>query len=108
MITEFLGMSRSISIGDKHICTSKIEFDADAKISYYQNENLTAEYFLKRDDGHPPLNGILASIFNLVFYQNLAIYGDIESYHLFNIVASTLMVVVVVVFAYQTYGVFVA
>lgn len=89
-----------------YMLTGEVRFRENETFSYYQNNNLPAEYWLKKDDGHPPLNGILASVFNLIFYQKLGIIGDIESYHLFNIVVSTILVAIVVLFAYETYGVF--
>lgn len=89
-----------------YILTGKTEYEAKDVRSIYQNSQLTADYFLEKDDGHPPLNGIIASVFNLLFYQKLAILGDIESYHLFNIVSATVLVLVVVLFARQTYGFF--
>lgn len=72
--------------------------------SYFQNESLNAQYWLKEDSGHPPLNGILAALSNLIFYQKLHILGDIDSYHLFNITASFVMVLMVSAFAYEAYG----
>src|SRR3989339_848755 len=68
-----------------YILTGKTVYDETDIKSYYQNEQLTAKYFLDKDDGHPPLNGIFASISNVIFYQQLGILGDIESYHLFNV-----------------------
>lgn len=79
-----------------------------SRSSYYQNDSLPAEYFFDNDSGHPPLNGILASLFNFIFYQKLELFGDIEAYHLFNITVSTILVVIVVLFAYETYGYFAA
>lgn len=80
---------------------------SSTKRSYYQHDSLTTEYFLENDSGHPPLNDILAAGTNYVFYQKLQIMGDIASHHLFNILASTLLVFVVVAFGYQTYGLWV-
>lgn len=89
-----------------YIFTGKKKFDEKDIKSFYQNNNLSAQYFLEKDDGHPPLNGMLAAISNTIFYQKLGILGDIESYHLFNILISTLLVLIVAIFAWQTYGVF--
>lgn len=72
--------------------------------SYFQNTSLDAAYYLKEDSGHPPLNGILAAFSNLIFYQKLNLLNDIDSYHLFNILAGTFMVVVVTFFAYESLG----
>ena len=74
--------------------------------SYFQNQSLDAKYWLSEDSGHPPLNGILSALSNLIFYQRLHVLGDIDSYHLFNIAASFVMVLVVSAFAYEAYGVF--
>ena len=79
--------------------------DLGPRRSYYQIDLLNAEYYLKNDSGHPPLNGILASLTNWIFYQKLGILGDIESLHLFNILASTLLVFIVTLFAYQVIGI---
>lgn len=76
--------------------------------SYFQNETINGEWFLANDSGHPPLNGELAALFNKIFYQDLNVLGDIESYHLFIVVAATILVFVVCFFAYQTYGSLVA
>jgi len=82
-------------------------FSEDRQISYYQSNDLAAEWFLRGNDGgHPPLNDILAASTNYVFYQKLGILGDIEAHHLFNIIASSLLVLIVAIFAHQTYGVF--
>ncbi len=72
--------------------------------SFFQNDQLTAEYWITNDSGHPPLNGILAAISNSIFYQKLGILGDIESYHLFEVFISFLLVFVVAIFAYQAFG----
>lgn len=78
----------------------------DVRKSYYQDNNLNTEYFLQQDAGHPPLNGILAALTNFVFYQQLGVMGDIESHHLFNILSSTLLFLIVTIFAYQKLGLF--
>lgn len=73
----------------------------DFRRSYYQDDSLTTKYWLIHDAGHPPLNGILASLTNYIFYQKLGILEDIESLHLFNLLASTLLIFVVVSFTYD-------
>lgn len=80
--------------------------DLGSRQSQFQNRSYSTEYLLENDSGHPPLNGILAAASNLVFYQKLALLGDVESYHLFNILAGTLLVLVVALFAYETFGFF--
>lgn len=72
--------------------------------SFYQSDKQDANFWLKDTFGHPPLNGILASLSNFVFYQKLGIMPDIESYHLFNIVSASILVFVVFCFGYSAYG----
>lgn len=76
----------------------------ESRRSYYQHDSLDGEYFLENDSGHPPLNGILAALSNKIFFQELGILGDVESYHLFNILAASILVFVVGAFAYETFG----
>lgn len=76
--------------------------------SHYQDSSHNGQFFLKNDSGHPPLNGIMAALSNLIFYQRLGILGDIQSYHLFNILSATFLVAVVAIFAMQAYGVWAA
>lgn len=79
-----------------------------SKRSFYQDDKYTAEYYFNNDGGHPPLNGILAALTNYIFYQKLAIMGDVESLHLFGVISSSLLVLVVTFFAYQSYGILAA
>lgn len=88
-----------------YFLTGEIKYDTlKGERSYYQNDQLTAKYFLESDSGHPPLNGILAAFSNYIFFQNLGILGDVESYHLFNILTATLLIFIVIVFAFETFG----
>lgn len=89
-------------------------FDATSKLSSYQNFNLLIDgkvvnfsFLIKNDSGHPPLNGILASLSNRIFYQNLGLLGDIESYHLLVVLASVFLVFLVFFWTYKEYGLFV-
>lgn len=74
--------------------------------SYYQHDNGTFNDFIKMEEGHPPLGGILAALTNKIFYQYLKVMPDIESYHLFEVFAAFLIVAGVAVFVYINYGVF--
>src|SRR3989344_1012537 len=77
----------------------------NARRSYYQDDKYNAEYYLANDGGHPPLNGIFAALSNYIFYQKLGWLGDVESLHLFGVITSSVLVFVVAIFAYQTYGI---
>lgn len=76
--------------------------------SLYQNDYHNGQFFLNNDQGHPPLNDEIAAFFNYVLYQKLGLVDDIFSYHLFNILASSLAVLVVVYFMLITFGEFAA
>ncbi len=76
------------------------------KATAFESPDYDAAYYLAHDSGHPPLNGILAALSNKIFYQWLGIVGDIESYHLFTIFTSFLLVLAVSVFAFQAFGLF--
>lgn len=90
-----------------YFLTGNKEYNQDnPKKSFYQFDQHTGDYFFKDNSGHPPINGILASISNYIFYQKLVILSDITSYHLFNILASSILVFVTVAFMLRTFGVF--
>ena len=92
------------------LMTGKTQYPDDLgnNPSQFQNRSYSTKYLLSEDSGHPPANGILAALLNYVFYQKLNILGDVESYHLFNILAGTLLVVVVTLFAFESFGLFAA
>ena len=73
---------------------------------YYQHDNYTFNDFIKMEDGHPPLGGILAALTNKIFYQHLHIITDVESYHLFEVLASFAIVLAVSIFVYLSFGSF--
>lgn len=74
--------------------------------SLYQNKSFDTVHFLEHDEGHPPLNGILSALTNVIVYQKLGLLGDIESYHFFIIVLSSLVVFLVFQWARSEYGFF--
>lgn len=76
------------------------------RYSIYQSSALDATYHLANDNGHPPLNGILASVTNYVLYQRLGLVGDVESYHLFILFLSALLVFLVAFWVARDHGVF--
>lgn len=74
--------------------------------SYFKNNSLPFYYWLEKDDGHPPLNGILASFTNYVFFEKLGIISDINAYQIFIILTSAFLVLIVSLFAKETIGLF--
>jgi hypothetical protein len=89
---------------DQKSLNEKLKSVQEFRRSYFQDQQLTADFWYIHDGGHPPLNGIMAAATNKIFYQKLGLLGDLESHHLFNILVSTLLVLIVVIFAYQTLG----
>ncbi len=72
--------------------------------SVYQIDSFNVNYHLNNDGGHPPLNGILASLGNYIFYQKLGVLQDIEGYHVFGIFVSAALVGLVCLWASETFG----
>lgn len=80
--------------------------DPSFRRSYYQDDAWNGEFFIDIESahGHPALNGILASLSNYILYQKLGILGDLESYHLFIILAVSFVTFFVAIFMWKRYG----
>lgn len=91
--------------GEKHYTSLNVK-----NRSFFQNDKQDGEFWLGKigSKGHPPVNGILASVSNYIFYQKLSILGDTASYHLFNVSAASILVFAVAAFMLRTFGVFAA
>lgn len=89
-----------------YFLTGKKEYDqTNPRKSFYQLDYQNGDFFFK-DVGHPPVNGTIAATFNYIFYQKLGLLSDIHSYQLFNILASSLLLFIVSIFALETLGLF--
>jgi hypothetical protein len=77
-----------------------------ARVSVWKYPQYDAAYFLKKDTGHPPFNDILAALFNRIFYEKLGIVGDMESYHLFELTISSLLVIFIYFIVKNNFGFF--
>lgn len=81
--------------------------DSQIRRSYYQSDVFTFSFLVSGfDGGHPPVSDILASFFNYIFYQRFGLLGDIEAYHLFEIVVSSLIILGVGIFVFYNFGFF--
>lgn len=69
--------------------------------SFYESNTLNADYFMKHQDGHPPLVDILAAGSNRLFYQQLNVLGDIESYQITYLLFSALGIFIVSLFTFE-------
>lgn len=90
-----------------YVLAEKSTPDPSSKIrrSYFQSDVWTFDYLTSRKIfGHPEVNDTLAALFNYVFYQKLGIVGDIEAYHLLEIVAAFLIVLGVGIITYTKFG----
>lgn len=72
--------------------------------SIYQSDSLDFNYWIENDGQHPPLNDILASLFNYILYIKLGLVDDVSSYHLFEVLVSAIAVAVVFNFAAQVFN----
>lgn len=75
--------------------------------SFYQNDAQDYSWHMEHDGDHPALNDILASVSNYIFYQKLGILGDIESFHIFEVFASAVLVAILFFWAAETFGIWV-
>lgn len=89
--------------GEKHYTNLNVK-----NRSFFQSGKQDGEFWLGKigSEGHPPVNGIIASFFNFILYQHFGILDDVDSYHLFNILASSLLVFVVFIFMREYFGFF--
>ena len=75
------------------------------KYSYLEKNFGTPSNFII-GAGHPVLSDLLASIVNRIIYGWLGLMGDIESYHLYSVILSAVLVGTVVYFTSSIYGLF--
>ncbi|MBI2268213.1 MAG: glycosyltransferase family 39 protein [Candidatus Blackburnbacteria bacterium] len=81
--------------------------DQVPRISIYQNtgkdlNDVVAHY----DYGHPHISDVLSSVFNLVFFQKLGFLNDIDSYRVYGVLLSSLLVGLVFWWTANSYGKF--
>lgn len=75
------------------------------KRSLYQSDGTPLNFFLEYDGrGHPPLSDILASTFNLVFFNQLRLINDIDSYRIYGIFLAACLVGLIYWWGSRAYG----
>lgn len=75
--------------------------------SIYQSDATTFSWFIENEKGgHPPVSDILSSFFNVIFFQKLGIINDIDSYRVYGIFISSLLILVIFVWISEIHGVF--
>jgi len=80
--------------------------DGNEKRSFYQYDPYNFNYWIKNDSGHPPLNDIMASLSNYIFYQKLGLINDTLSHNIFIIVSSFFLIIGIVYFIKSELGTF--
>lgn len=73
--------------------------------SIYQNSGVQFDWLMDHDGGgHPPLSDILSSLFNKVIFINLGLINDIDSYRIYGIFLSSILVSLIFAWASRVYG----
>lgn len=73
--------------------------------SIYMDNQINFNFFAK-DTGHPPLSDIFSASFNLILFQKLGLINDIDSYHIYSIFLSSILVAVLFFWVSKKYGKF--
>lgn len=79
--------------------------DKNERRSYYQNDYYNFDYYIVNDSGHPPLNDIMASLSNYIFYQKLGLVNDTLSHEIFIILSSFLLIIGIAYFVKSELGI---
>lgn len=73
--------------------------------SLYQSDGTTYDWFISHESGgHPPVSDILAAIFNFVFFNNLRLINDIDSYRIYSVFLSAALVGLIFWWVSHSYG----
>ena len=81
----------------------RLSSDPNYRRSIYHDES-DDPYWNQNDFGHPPLSGIGAAIFNIIFYEKLGLLRDDHAYNLFSIFLASILVSVVFYWLATSYG----
>ena len=75
--------------------------------SIYQSDGTTFNWFAEHDgSGHPPVSDILSSLSNLIFFQKLGLVNDIDSYRIYGVFLSALLIGLIYYWVSSLYGKF--
>lgn len=73
--------------------------------SIYESDGTTFNWFVSNEKGgHPPLSDILSAGFNQVFFKHLRLVNDIDSYRIYSILLSALLVGLIFWWSNKLYG----
>lgn len=81
--------------------------DEVPRVSMYQNTGRDLNYVMAHYDyGHPHISDVLSSVFNFVLFQKLGVLNDIDSYRVYSVLLSSLLVGLVFWWTANSYGKF--
>jgi hypothetical protein len=73
--------------------------------SIYEQDGTTFNDLINSDGyGHPPVSDILSSFFNVVLFQKLKLINDVDSYRIYGVLLSSLLVGLVYFWSSKIYG----
>lgn len=84
-----------------------IDIDSDhiTRRSMYQTDAVNFDWLMQYDGrGHPPLSDILSALFNRIFFGQLSIINDIDSYRVYGVFLSSLLIVLIYRWVSNEYG----
>lgn len=102
--SDFVSLKGESELFDKAIKSKQIG-GSNIRRSYFASDVYNFDYFVKNDEGHPPISDIFAAGFNFLLYQKLGVMGDLESHHFYEIVLSSLLVLSIFVFVDRKLGI---
>lgn len=77
------------------------------RISIYQNSDRDLNYVMEHYDyGHPHISDVLSAVFNFVLFQKLGFLNDIDSYRVYSVLLSSMLVGLVFWWTASSYGKF--
>lgn len=83
---------------------TNINLRAEDRRSLYQNDGSDFNWHILDGNGHPPLSDILSSFFNILLFQKLGLINDIDSYRVYGVLLSALLVALVYFWTSKIYG----
>ncbi|KKR72879.1 MAG: hypothetical protein UU81_C0001G0029 [Microgenomates group bacterium GW2011_GWC1_41_8] len=76
------------------------------RTSEFEHIGLDYNFFKTDIYGHPPLSDIFSAATNKVFFATFGLLEDIDSYHLYILLSTLLLAIVISVWVNETYGFF--
>lgn len=85
--------------------SSNVSLDQVPKRSIYESDATTFNWFINNESGgHPPLSDILASLFNQIFFKELRLVNDIDSYRIYSVFLAACLVGLIFWWSDKVYG----